>query len=157
MTNIRLRPFTKADQPFVRALILDGLKSRFGVIDDSLNPDLTDIHAHYIESGETFLVAELNGQIVGCGALIREDGSDETARIVRVSVDVEHQGRGIGRQISAALVESARERGFSKILVETNEDWDSALRLYQSLGFQEDARLPSPEFGFIEVHMRLDL
>lgn len=152
-----MRPFERVDQVVVRALIMRGLASRFEVLDESANPDVDDIWANYCAHGETFLVALVGDEIVGCGALIREHGSDETARIVRVSVDAAHQGRGLGRKISERLIEAARERGFGEILVETNDDWTSALRLYQSLGFVEYDRAVNADFGFVEVHMRMRL
>ena len=155
MSELIFRPFAHADQSGVRALILTGLASRFGTLDESLNPDLIDIWSTYVAPGDTFLVVELDGVIVGSGALIRENGSDTVGRLVRVSVDSAYQGKGIGRRISQALIEMAQQRGFKEILVETNDDWESALKLYQSLGFQEYARIPNPQFGFVEVHMRL--
>ena len=151
-----IRPFTPADQTAVRDLILNGLGSRFGFIDASLNPDVNDIWSQYIEQRASVLVAEAD-HIIGCGILMREDGSDEVARIVRMSVASSEQGKGLGSQMGEALLQIARERGFRRVLVETNGDWHSALRLYQSLGFSEIERLPDPEFGFIEVHMALDL
>ncbi len=157
MNDIVFRSFTPADQAAVREVILRGLESRFGVLDETANPDVDDIWANYGVRGETFLVAELDGAIIGCGALIHENGSEVTARIVRVSVDAAYQGQGLGRRISTALIEAARERGFAEILVETNEDWESALRLYQGLGFVEYDRAVSTEFGFVEVHMRMRL
>lgn len=157
MSKLMFRPFAPDDQTAVRALILSGLASRFGTLDESLNPDLINLWNSYVVPGDTLLVAELDGQIVGCGALIREHGSDTIGRIVRVSVDTAHQGKGIGRQISQHLMTIAQQRGVAEILVETNDDWQSALRLYQSLGFQEYAREPNPAFGFVEVHMRLML
>lgn len=157
MTNIHLRNFTPLDQPAIRALILAGFATRYAQVDETLNPDIHDIDAHYSAQGETFLVAELDGQIIACGALIRENGSDEIARIVRVSVDQTQARRGIGRLISVALLQNARLRGFHEVLVETNHDWDSALRLYQSLGFEEYTRIPQPDYGYVEVHMRLRL
>jgi len=157
MTVIELRPFTVVDQAPVRALIWAGMTARFGFLDESANPDVDDIRAHFIMPGETFLVAWQDDQISGCGALMREHGSDLTARIVRVSVSADRQRQGVGRLISTRLLEIARERGFSEVLVETNEGWTSALSLYQALGFREYTRIPNEEFGFVEVHMRLSL
>lgn len=157
MLKLHLRNFTPSDQATIRAMILAGFATRYAQIDETLNPDIDDIHAHYSAQGETFLVAEMDGQIIGCGALIRENGSDETARIVRVSVDQAQARRGIGRMISMALLQNARLRGFHEVLVETNDDWDSALRLYQGLGFSEYTRVPQPAYGYVEVHMRLTL
>ena len=152
-----IRTFTPEDQLAVRALILDGLASRFGVADPTYTPDLDDIEAHYVAQGETVLVALDEGRIVGCGMLRRENRSDQIGRIVRMSVAADQQGRGLGRQIGEALLAAARERGFNQVLLETNDDWHSALRLYAALGFSEVERLPNPDFGFIEVHMALKL
>ena len=105
-----------------------------------------------------FLVVEDDdGTIIGCGALIHENGSDEVARIVRVSVAKSQQGRGLGQAISQRLIDAAREKGYQRVLVETNADWTSALRLYQTCGFEEYDRTVNAPYGFTEVHMRLDL
>jgi GNAT superfamily N-acetyltransferase len=155
--TIHLRPFQPADQAAVRALILAGLAARFGFLDESLNPDVDDIQRCYIEAGATVLVAEQGGVLIGCGALIPEEGSASVGRLVRVSVAAEQQGRGLGRRISQALIEAARARGFTRLLVETNHDWTSALRLYQSLGFVETHRVPVPDYGYTELHMAQDM
>ena len=152
-----IRAFRSADQEEVRALILAGLGQRFGHVDETVNPDLNDIQTHYVEQGASVLVVEDGEDIIGCGALIREYGSDEVARIVRVSVRANRQGEGIGRAISERLVEIAGARGFKRVLVETNDGWYSALRLYQSCGFVEYQRTRDKRFGFIEVHMQLAL
>jgi N-acetylglutamate synthase-like GNAT family acetyltransferase len=152
-----MRPFRPEDQSVVYALILEGLGQRFGKIDSSLNPDLSDIQSSYVDQDATFLVVEHDREIIGCGALILENGSREIARIVRVSVRGDQQGKGMGRKISERLIAIARERGFKRILVETNSDWDSALTLYQTCGFVEYDRVFVEAFGFTEVHMALGL
>jgi N-acetylglutamate synthase-like GNAT family acetyltransferase len=153
----RMRPFRPEDQSVVYALILEGLGQRFGEIDSGLNPDLTDIQSSYVNQDATFLVVEHDSEVVGCGALILENGSREVARIVRVSVRRDQQSKGTGRAISERLIGIACERGFKRILVETNSDWDSALRLYQTCGFVEYDRVFVETFGFTEVHMALGL
>lgn len=152
-----LRPFLPADQAAVRALILAGLGSRFGTVDESLNPDVDDMQGYYVEAGETVLVAEYAGEVVGSGVLHRENGSNTIGRIARVSVADFMQGRGLGKRISQALIEAAHVRQFQQVLVETNADWTSALRLYQGLGFRETHRVEVPEYGYTEVHMVLHL
>ena len=155
--SLNLRQFHPEDQESVRNLILEGLGQRFGFIEAKFNPDLDDLQANYIDQGATVLIVEENETIIGCGALIKENGSDEVARIVRVSVDIQHQGRSIGRMISQKLIDTAQKRNFRQILVETNSDWNSALRLYRSLGFVEYQRTYAAEFDFTEVHMAMDL
>lgn len=152
-----LRPFHPTDQPAVFELILAGLGQRFDDLKPEYNPDLYDIQASYINQGATVLVVEHQGAIIGCGALVKENRSDTVARIVRVSVRTDHQGKGLGRRISEQLLAVARERKFTTVLVETNSGWTSALRLYRSLGFTETHRVQSEDFDFIEVHMELSL
>jgi hypothetical protein len=48
-----------------------------------------------------------------------------------------------------ALLTKARDRGFSSVVVETNDDWYGALKLYQGCGFVEYERRAG------EVHMML--
>lgn len=152
-----IRDFRPDDQQAVFDLVIAGLSQRFDEARPEFNPDLYDIQADYIDQGATFLLVESGGALIGCGALIKENGSDIIARIVRVSVRAELQGRGLGRMISELLLDRARERGFSKVLVETNSDWTNALRLYKSCGFTETHRVKAADFDFIEVHMELDL
>ncbi len=147
--NIQVRGFLPQDQESVHTLILQGLADRFGVIDPSLNPDLRDIDANYIQQGSLFLVAELEGQIVGTGALI--DEAPLTARIVRVSVANSHRRMGIGRLLTKHLIVAARESSYRQIVVETNDDWHDAIRLYQNCGFTRYDHFNG------EVHMSLQL
>lgn len=156
--TVTMRDFQPDDQRTVFDLIIAGLGQHFDDIKPEYNPDLFDIQANYIDKGATFLVVEDDdGEIVGCGALIKEHGSDTIARIVRVSVRADQQGKGLGRAISQQLIARAKKRGFDKILVETNHDWTTALHLYQSCGFSETHRCKSPDFDFIEVHMEMTL
>lgn len=143
------RPFQDADQEAASALILAGLAERWGVCDPTLNPDLRDIHAHYIATGGAFVVVAEGEEIIGTGGLILE--LPGVGRIVRVSVAATQRRRGLGRAITLRLINEGRQRGCHAILVETNDDWHSAVRLYESCGF-----VPfSSQDG--EIHMRLVL
>ena len=65
------------------------------------------------ESVQEFLVAEVNGALVGCGALhiLWEDLAE--VRTVAVKEDLHKQG--IGHQILEAIIQRAREVGVEKI------------------------------------------
>ena len=138
-TSVTVRAFTPADQPAARALILEGLGERFGLIDESRNPDVDDIAARYLAQGHRFLVAEWAGALVGTGALLYEpDGA--TCQLVRVSVRRDLRRQGIAQAIVAALLAEARAAGRACVWVETNDSWRDAIALYQRLGFVEDER-----------------
>lgn len=142
-----VRPFVAEDQEAVRRLILDGLGEHFGFVDESLNPDLDDIVTSYVSAGSLFVVAAIGDQIVGTGALVREDPG--VGRLVRMSVRSSVRRRGIARALVAHLIDAARQRRYRRLVLETNVDWDDAIGLYTSCGFTEYARTPE------EVHLAL--
>ena len=149
MPNITIRPFEAHDQQAARALILDGLGGHFGFIDESRNPDLDDIMAHYVEPGNVFVVAHIDGRLVGTGALIAE--GEHTGRIVRMSVRRDARRKGIGKMLVAHLLKLARERCYTRIVVETNNDWDDAIALYRRCGFVQYDR--DAVSVYLELHL----
>lgn len=82
------------------------------------------------EDVQEFWVAELNGAIVGCGALhvLWED----LAEIRTIAIDEEARGLGIGSAVVGRLIEFARELGVSRVFVLTFET-----RFFATFGFQE--------------------
>ncbi len=133
--SFEIRPFLPADQSNARALILTGLGEHFGEIDYSMNPDLDDIQTHYVVPGGHFLVVDRDGHLVGTGALIFE--SPGVGRLVRMSVDRQQRGQGIGRALVEQLLAEARRRGYRQVVCETNHDWEDAIALYRRCGFRE--------------------
>ena len=131
--EIQIRPFQPNDQPLVKQLILDGLADHWGTLDLSLNTDLNDISRTF--SGQTFLLAVQGETIVGCGALIEEEGKAGYGRIVRMSVKKENRRQGIGQLILHQLEKAARQRQFHKIVLETTQTWAEVVAFYQANGF----------------------
>ncbi|MDY7079354.1 MAG: GNAT family N-acetyltransferase [Chloroflexota bacterium] len=136
--SLLIRSFEPRDQDVARQLILAGLGEHFGWIDETRNPDLDDIVANYVESGHVFVVAEINGELVGTGALITE--SKDASRIVRMSVKQTHRRQGIGRALVAHLLKVASQKGFRQVKVSTEHDWKDAIGLYEHCGFNAYSR-----------------
>lgn len=136
--SLFIRPFEPRDQGAVRQLILAGLGEHFGWIDEMCNPDLDDITANYIESGHVLVVAEIDSELVGTGALTTE--GENTGRIVRMSVKQTHRRKGIGRTLVTHLLDVACQKGFTQVRVSTEHDWEEAIGLYEHCGFSECSR-----------------
>lgn len=128
---IALHTFQPADQEAVKELILAGLVEHWGFLDPTKNPDLEDIAASYANA--YFLVARLEGKIVGTGALVpRGEGC---AEVVRMSVSAAHRRLGLGRTILQALVDHARAAGLQRLVLETTETWEGVVQFYLDFGF----------------------
>jgi ribosomal protein S18 acetylase RimI-like enzyme len=146
---VLIRPFKGTDQEAVKRLVTAGLAEHFGQADESRNPDLFDIQRTYVDQDADFLVVEIDGRIVGTGALVL--ASPDVGQLVRMSVDASVRRQGIGRMLACRLFELARARGYRAVLVETNLDWAPAIRLYEQCGFVAYAR------DFESVYLRLTL
>jgi N-acetylglutamate synthase-like GNAT family acetyltransferase len=130
--TLKIDLFHPSEQVAVRKLILDGLIEHWGFLDDTKNPDLDNIQSFY--QNATFLVAHLDNEIVGCGALVPHQ--DGVAEIVRMSIHTSHRRCGLGSQILKSLLEAARQQGFSKVILETTATWNDAIEFYLRNGFK---------------------
>lgn len=147
--SITIRSFTPEDAAAMRELVLAGLGDHWGEIDYSLNPDLDDITGVYHETGAAILIAERDGEIVGCGILV--DEPPEAGRLVRMSVRSDQRGQGLGKRLVFALIDEARARGHTRAVCETTDTWQDAITLYQRCGFTDVARRDG------DVHFELTL
>lgn len=129
--EIVIRPFQPKDQIAAQTLILAGLEEHWGTLDPDKNPDLDDIARAY--GHDRFLVAECDGEIVGTGALLLDDGG--YGRIVRMSVDQEKRRQGIASAILNELCRLARQSGCLWLTLETTATWTDAIQFYLSTGF----------------------
>jgi DNA-binding MarR family transcriptional regulator/GNAT superfamily N-acetyltransferase len=81
-----------------------------------------------------FVMATLNGEAVGCGALKCRAAYGE---IKRMWVKASSRGLGIGKRILHRLEDLARERQLPLLRLETNKALTEAQSLYKSSGYRE--------------------
>lgn len=89
-------------------------------------------------SGGYFVIARHGEEIVGCGAF-RPFGA-ETVEIKRMYISKQYRGHGIARVILEQLEAEARERGFTRGILETGIRMPEAIALYGSRGYYEIER-----------------
>jgi putative acetyltransferase len=83
----------------------------------------------------TFLVTSIDGHAAGCGALRPlEPGVGE---VKRMYVRPAFRGRGVARQVLAALESVARARGYLTLRLETGTSQPEAISLYRSARYHE--------------------
>ena len=82
-----------------------------------------------------FVLARIQGEPAGCGALKRLD--DATGELMRMWVDGAHRGLGIGTRILDALEARAAALGRTRVRLYTNGALAEAQALYRSRGYVE--------------------
>ncbi len=104
---------------------INALISSYAERDRMLFRSLADIY----ENLQTFIVAELDGEVVGCCAI--EIIWSDLAEIKSLAVDAAHKEKGIGRMLVKAAAEHAFELGVPKIFALTLES-----EFFKKTGFQ---------------------
>jgi len=85
-----------------------------------------------------FIVAWLEDEPCGCGALLFEDGN--VAEIKRMWVASQARGRGVARRLLEHLEQEARRHGIKRLRLDTNRALTEAHKLYSSSGYAETGR-----------------
>jgi ribosomal protein S18 acetylase RimI-like enzyme len=83
---------------------------------------------------ELILLGWVNGQPLACGALRSLGGG--IGEMKRLYVQPEARGTGAGRALTLALIDAARQQGYTAIRLDTLPSMQAAIALYESLGFR---------------------
>jgi amino-acid N-acetyltransferase len=108
--DVLVRPARAADIRTIREIVRPLAESRVLVSKDAVT---------YYEALQEFRVAELDGLVVGCGAL--HVMWEDLAEIRTLAVRPEAKGSGVGGRLLDALVEDARALGLSRLFCLTFE------------------------------------
>jgi len=100
-----------------------------------------------------FMVAWLDGQPAGCGALKVSDAL--TGEIKRMWTSQSSRGLGIARKVLRSLEEKAREVGLARLHLETNRTLTEAQALYRREGYEEVAPFNSEPYAHHWFEKRL--
>ena len=95
---------------------------------------LTDL---YSPPNGRMLVAEDSLEILGGVAYKHVD--DDTCEMKRLFVRTTANGRGLGRKLCEALMQTAAQDGYTTMRLDTTRDMVEAIGLYRTLGFKDVA------------------
>jgi ribosomal protein S18 acetylase RimI-like enzyme len=101
--------------------------------------ELATLPGEYAEPRGTLLLARVDGEVAGCCALRPLDSADypNAAEMKRLYVRKAFRGQGLGRQLAEAVLDAARQAGYSCVLLDTLDDMEAARALYEGLGFED--------------------
>ncbi|XP_053444286.1 putative N-acetyltransferase 8B [Nycticebus coucang] len=126
----------------------------------SLQTDMADITKSYLrEPGSCFWVAESAKKVVGTvGALPVDDPTLQERRLqlFHLVVASEHRKQGIAKALIRTVLQFARDQGYSAVVLDTSKFQQSAMALYQCMGFkkvgQSFPRMSARLVDFHEIH-----
>jgi GNAT superfamily N-acetyltransferase len=117
--------------------------------DESFEALAAEIGAKFLKEfdakKERAWIAEKDGENVGCVFLVRQ--SDEVAKLRMLLVDPKARGLGIGKRLVEECIRFARNRGYRKITLWTNDVLVTACYIYNQCGFKLVAEERHHSFG----------
>jgi len=117
--------------------------------------ELAGLPGAYARPSGRLLLAFDWDEAVGCGAFRRLES--DVCEMKRLFVRPEHQGKAIGAALARALIEQAREAGYSRMRLDTMPSMTRAIKMYRAVGFKEiPAYRFNPVPGSLFFELRLE-
>ena len=117
--------------------------------------DFADLPGKYARPQGSILLAERDGEIMGCIAMRRVTA--EICEMKRLYVRPGARGEGLGRRLIEALITEARESGYAEMRLDVLAEFKTAQWLYARLGFvpaEPVTANPLPGTAFLGLMLR---
>ena len=105
----------------------------------NFDAELATLPGEYATPDGALLLAFVDGNLAGCGALraLRDVDYPNACEMKRLYVKPAFRRCGLGRVLAQALMDRAAESGYSTLLLDTLDDMEAARGLYKALGFED--------------------
>ncbi len=135
--TLSVEPPASADARFCLEAYFRELDARFEGGYDAAG-DLSAPASDLAPPSGLFVLARLDGEPVGCGALKRIDAA--TGEIKRVWTAPKARGHGVARRVLRRLEEEGARMGFAVLRLDTNKALAEAHAFYLGEGYRDIAR-----------------
>ncbi|WP_114764245.1 GNAT family N-acetyltransferase [Vibrio rhodolitus] len=154
---LHIAPIVAAQNSEICNIIKD-VGKEFGAIGEGFGPSDAEVEAmslHYThENKSLYLVATLDGKVVGGCGLAPFNGSDEVCELKKLFLLPQSRGLGLGKKLTLECLAFAQQQGFSQCYLDTLSSMQSAIALYEKVGFKHlSAPIESTIHGGCDVWM----
>lgn len=156
-----IRQIKKEDDAIVCDIIKQ-VGAEYGAIGEGFgpsDPEVLCMSQHYGNfSRSQYLVALVEGKVVGGCGIASFSGSQSTCELKKLFILPEGRGLGLGRRLATQCLEFAKAEGFERCYLDTLKSMTSAIALYDALGFVHlDGPLLGTEHNGCDVWMLKEL
>ncbi|CAL4123517.1 unnamed protein product [Meganyctiphanes norvegica] len=127
----------------------------------SAGKDLQDLLSYYSHPKRLFLIAEMEGTVVGTVA-VWQTNDDNTAKLTRMFVSSQCRRMGIGTRLIEKCIEECRSLGYMSLMLRTHVTNHKAVKCYEKAGFvctgrENFAKLYPHSFDTVNYHLSLTI
>lgn len=116
--------------------------------------EMAELPGRYTPREGRLLIAKWSGEIAGCVAM--KQLGPGLCEMKRFFVRPTYRGKGIGQAVANAIIEESRKAGYEKMRLDTVPSMQSAIRIYESLGFKDTEPYvfnPVPGVRYLELRL----
>ncbi|CAH0540137.1 GNAT family N-acetyltransferase [Vibrio marisflavi] len=154
MTVIYQEITPKYDQEICN--IIREVGKEFGAVGEGFGPGDEEVlnmsHYYCDEKISLYLIAINNGEVVGGCGIAPFNSEQMVCELKKLFILPQARGLGIGKALTIKCLEYAKSKGFKKCYLDTLSNMQSAISLYENLGF---THLAQPIDG--TIHNKCDV
>ena len=128
---------------------------RFELYEEADGKHLYSPRESILDPGGEIFIAEKNGRVVGTCALVPV--SDKVFEVAKLAISQESRGQGLGRRLAECALDRARERGAARVVLFSSSKLGPALKLYESLGFENRPIPHDQPYATADVYMEREM
>lgn len=114
---------------------------------------LSDVDSSILKKGGFIFMAQLEGTIIGCFAIIPLLNGDY--ELSKMAVAPNYQGRKIGQKLLDFAVDFSKKQGWNKLVLYSSRKLENAIHLYRKKGFLEIPVEPNVHYERCDIKMEL--
>lgn len=151
--NFVIIPFEKRLKSHFKSLNEEWLE-RYFVVEPYDAKLLENCEEEIINNGGCIFFGCVGGLILGTYALLPK--KKDIVELGKMAISSKYQGKGYGQQLLQHAIETAKQNGFSQMILYSNRTLENSIYLYRKFGFVEEPIVESPyERGNIKMRLHL--